>query len=67
MNDLNFNNEFSYKENKSNLFISFNRQHLFFIFIIIAFIFSSKIIYLGAQQKILQLKIYLNLILGHQF
>ena len=52
MNDLNFNNEFSYKENKSNLFISFNRAaFIFFIFIIIAFIFSSKIIYLGAQQK----------------
>ena len=52
MNDLNFNNEFSYKENKSNLFISFNRAaFIFFIFIIIAFIFSSKIIYLGVQQK----------------
>ena len=57
MNDLNFNNEFSYKENKSNLFISFNRAaFIFFIFIIIAFIFSSKIIYLGAQQKNITIK-----------
>ena len=57
MNDLNFNNEFSYKENKSNLFISFNRAaFIFFIFIIIAFIFSSKIIYLGAQQKDITIK-----------
>ena len=52
MNNFNFDTEFSYKENKSNLSISFNRAaFIFFIFLIIAFIFSSKIIYLGNQIK----------------
>ena len=57
MSEFNFTTEFTYKENKSNLFISFNRAaFIFFIFLIITFIFSLKIIYLGIQKKNVQLK-----------
>ncbi len=44
--------EFSYDENKSNLKISFERiAFIFFVFFIIAIIFSSKVILLSLQSK----------------
>ena len=47
----NYENEFSYKKNKSNLNITFNRiAFIFFIFLIISVIFSSKAIYLGKKE-----------------
>ncbi len=43
-----YENEFSYKENKSNLNISFNRiAFIFFIFLMICSIYSIKVFYLG--------------------
>ena len=42
----NYKNEFLYKENKSNLSISFNRiAFIFFIFITICFIYSLKVFF----------------------
>ena len=59
----NYENEFSYKENRSNLNISFNRiAFIFFIFLMISFIYSIKVFYLGSlhskflQKKIIQIK-----------
>ena len=44
--------EFSYNKSKSNLKISFNRiAFIFFIFFIIALIFSSKVVYLGTLDS----------------
>jgi len=49
---------FSYIENKSNLKISFERiAFIFFIFFIIAIIFSSKVILLSLDEKIFTNKI----------
>ena len=46
------NSEFSYNENKSNIKISFERiAFIFFVFFIIAIIFSSKVILLSLQTK----------------
>ena len=43
-----YENEFSYKKNESNLNITFNRiAFIFFIFLIICTIFSIKVFYLG--------------------
>jgi len=55
-----YENEFSFKENKSNLNISFNRiAFIFFIFLMICLIYSFKVFYLGSlNSKILQKKIY---------
>ena len=51
-----YENEFSYKANKSNLNISFNRiAFIFFIFLMICSIYSIKAFYLGSlnsKQKI---------------
>ncbi len=48
----NINENFNFKENKSNLKISFERiAFIFFIFFIISVIFSSKTIYLGFKKK----------------
>ena len=51
-----YENEFSFKENKSNLNISFNRiAFIFFIFFMICSIYSIKVFYLGSlhsKQKI---------------
>ena len=48
-----YESEFSYQRPKSNLIISFNRvAFIFFVFLIISLIFSSKAIYLGGFQKI---------------
>ena len=53
----NYENEFSYKENRSNLNISFNRiAFIFFIFIMICFIYSLKVFYLGSLNFKLQPK-----------
>jgi len=53
----NYENEFLYKENKSNLNISFNRiAFIFFIFIMICFIYSLKVFYLGSLNLKLQPK-----------
>ena len=52
-----YENEFSFKENKSNLYISFNRiAFIFFIFIIVCFIYSLKVFYLGSLNLKLQPK-----------
>ena len=55
-----YENEFSFKENKSNLNISFNRiAFIFFIFLMVCLIYSIKVFYLGSlNSKILQKKIY---------
>ena len=60
---VDYENEFSYKANKSNLNISFNRiAFIFFIFLMISFIYSIKVFYLGSlhskflQKKIIQIK-----------
>ncbi len=53
----NYENEFSYQLDKSNLNISFNRiAFIFFIFFMICFIFSIKVIFLGSLNSKLQKK-----------
>ncbi len=48
----NFEENFTYQKNKSNLKISFERiAFIFFVFFIITTIFSSKTIYLGFKKK----------------
>ena len=53
---VDYENEFSYRANKSNLNISFNRiAFIFFIFLMICSIYSIKAFYLGSlhsKQKI---------------
>ena len=47
----NFDENFNYQQNKSNLNVSFERiAFIFFIFFVIAIIFSSRTIYLGLQK-----------------
>ncbi len=54
-----YNSEFSYDENKSNLKISFERiAFIFFVFFIIAIIFSSKVILLSLNHKQEQKKVF---------
>jgi len=49
--------EFIYEKSNSNLNIHFNRiAFIFFVFLIIAVIFSSKVIYLGSLHKKINLK-----------
>ena len=46
-----YNSEFSFDENKSNLKISFERiAFIFFIFFIIAIVFSSKVLLLSLEK-----------------
>ena len=53
----NYENEFLFKENRSNLNISFNRiAFIFFIFLMICFIFSIKVVFLGSLNSKLQKK-----------
>ena len=53
-----YNSEFSYNENKSNITISFERiAFIFFVFFIIAVIFSSKVILLSLEDKVFIKKI----------
>ncbi len=48
-----YNSEFSYNENKSNIKISFERiAFIFFLFFIIALVFSSKVILLSLEDKV---------------
>ena len=54
----NFENEFSYKKNKSNLNIEFNRiAFIFFIFFSISLIYSIQLIHLGSKQKNNEVKV----------
>ena len=47
-----YESHFSYEEKKSNLNISFNRvAFIFFIFLIVSIIFSTKAVYLGSLKK----------------
>ena len=47
-----FENEFSYEKNKSNLNITFNRiAFIFFIFLLICGIYSTRILYLGSLHS----------------
>ena len=53
----NYENEFSYQLDKSNLNISFNRiAFIFFIFLMICFIFSIKVVFLGSLNSKFQKK-----------
>ena len=53
-----YNSEFSYSENKSNLIISFERiAFIFFLFFIIAIIFSLKVIFLSLEDKVVTSKV----------
>ncbi len=67
-----FNDSFSYKENKSYLKISFERiAFIFFIFFILAIIFSSKVILLSIKkipeiQKIVKKKNFRSSILDNE-
>ena len=52
-----YENEFSFKENKSNLIISFNRiAFIFFIFLMVCLIYSIKIFYLGSLNSTISAK-----------
>ena len=55
-----YENEFSFKENKSNLNISFNRiAFIFLIFLMVCLIYSIKVFYLGSlNSKTSQEKMY---------
>ena len=47
-----YENEFSYKKNKSNLNITFNRiAFIFFIFLVICIIYTIKVFYLGSLNS----------------
>ena len=51
----NYENEFSFKKNKSNLNITFNRiAFIFFIFLLICSIYSIRILYLGSLYSKIQ-------------
>ena len=48
----NYENEFSYEKNKSNLDITFNRiAFIFFIFLTVCLIYSFKVFYLGSLKS----------------
>jgi len=47
-----YENEFTYKKNKSNLNITFNRiAFIFFIFLVICIIYTTKVFYLGSLNS----------------
>ena len=47
-----YENEFSYKKNKTNLNIEFNRiAFIFFVFIVISIIYSIQLLHLGSLKK----------------
>ena len=53
-----YNTEFSYNENKSNIIISFERiAFIFFVFFVIALVFSLKVILLSLEKKVVISKI----------
>jgi cell division protein FtsI (penicillin-binding protein 3) len=48
----NYENEFSFKKNKSNLNVTFNRiAFIFFIFLIVCSIYSIRVLYLGSLDS----------------
>jgi len=54
----NYENEFFYEKNKSNLNITFNRiAFIFFVFLIICIIYSFKVFYLGSLNSKIKIKI----------
>ena len=56
----NYENEFLYKKNKSNLNITFNRiAFIFFVFLMVCTIYSIKVFYLGSLNSKLNKKISL--------
>jgi cell division protein FtsI (penicillin-binding protein 3) len=57
-----YKNEFSYKKNKSNLNIQFNRvAFIFFVFFMISIIFSIQLLHLGSlKTKKKEIKILIN-------
>jgi len=58
----NYENEFLYKKNKSNLNITFNRiAFIFFVFFMICTIYSIKVFYLGSLNSKLNKKISLSI------
>ncbi len=66
MNDMNkekvleekYNSEFSYNENSSKIKISFERiAFIFFVFFIIAIVFSSKVVLLSLEDKVFKKQI----------
>ena len=49
-----YSSEFSYSENRSNIIISFERiAFIFFVFFVIAVVFSLKVILLSLEKKII--------------
>ena len=47
-----YENEFSYKKNKTNLKIEFNRiAFIFFVFLVISVIYSIQLLHLGSLKK----------------
>ena len=56
----NYENEFLYKKNKSNLNITFNRiAFIFFVFSIISIIYSTKVFYLGSLNSKIKIEKFL--------
>ena len=56
----NYENEFLYKKNKSNLNITFNRiAFVFFVFLMVCTIYSIKVFYLGSLNSKINKKISL--------
>ena len=48
-----YNSEFSYSENRTNIKISFERiAFIFFIFFVVAVVFSLKVILLSLEKKV---------------
>ena len=56
----NYENEFSYKRNKSNLNITFNRiAFIYFVFFMISIIYSIKVFYLGSLNSKIKIEKFL--------
>ena len=56
----NYESEFSYKKNKSNLNITFNRiAFIYFIFFMISIIYSIKVFYLGSLNSKIKIEKFL--------
>ena len=53
----NFENEFLYEKDKSNLNITFNRiAFIFFVFLMVCLIYSIKVFYLGFSDSNIKLE-----------
>ena len=56
----NYESEFSYKKNKSNLNITFNRiAFIYFVFFMISIIYSIKVFYLGSLNSKIKIEKFL--------